>query len=246
MPHDEMPPSRQRKLVHRREHGYSPRFLTFPCYRQLPLLGTVPLRNVIIDCLREARDGGLAGLKSGAEREVRTLRRDGHEMIGRGQPFHLIAYVIMPEHAHLMVCPGHERGHVDEDGRWQQTEPVQWGPIATSIKVAAAKRIIFRWKQLRAPILSQLLMSDGRYRFWQRGPGFDRNVRTDGELEKEIRYIHRNPVEYGLVGAPTEWAWSSALWWANRHHGREQHPDDLPCDLPPGDPRAWVHWAGFL
>lgn len=63
-------------------------------------------------------------------------------MIGDGRPFHLIAYVIMPEHVHLLVWPGHERGGVDENGRWQPAEKVEWGPIAGSIKSAGVGTVV--------------------------------------------------------------------------------------------------------
>ena len=43
---------------------------------------------------------------------------------------------------------------------------------------------------------------------------------TDGRA-REIRYIHMNPVRRELVRRPTEWAWSSARWYAEWAAGRD-------------------------
>ena len=51
-------------------------FLTFSCYRRLPLLGSVRARNVFVKILDEVRD------------------RYG---------FALVGYVVMPEHVHLLI-----------------------------------------------------------------------------------------------------------------------------------------------
>jgi REP element-mobilizing transposase RayT len=46
-------------------------------------------------------------------------------------------------------------------------------------------------------------------RFWQ-DEVFDRWVRNEGELQKIIAYIERNPVRAGLAAGIEEWHWSSA------------------------------------
>ena len=46
------------------------------------------------------------------------------------------------------------------------------------------------------------------HRFWQKGGGFDRNVRDDAEFSREVRYVHHNPVERALVTRPEDWTWS--------------------------------------
>ena len=197
-------PTRHRKRLRRRESMNSPRFLTFSCYRQLQLFGTPALRGVFVEALRRAW-----------ERET----------------FDLIAWVIMPEHVHLMVRP---------------RPGVKWATIAAGLKTSVGKLILNKWKKAGARILTRLYDARGDLHFWQPGGGFDRNVRNDGELEKEIRYIHRNPVVRELVEKPTDWEWSSARFWAARFEGREPEPNDLWCDWPPGDTRAWAMWSGFL
>ena len=51
-------------------------FLTFSCYRRLPLLGSARARNVFVEVLGEAR---------------------------RAYDFKLVGYVVMPEHVHLLI-----------------------------------------------------------------------------------------------------------------------------------------------
>ncbi len=48
------------------------------------------------------------------------------------------------------------------------------------------------------------------FRFWQTGPGYDRNINSEDELFEKINYIHNNPVKRELVIEPQEWKWSSA------------------------------------
>jgi putative transposase len=48
--------------------------------------------------------------------------------------------------------------------------------------------------------------------FWQRRY-FDFNIWTGEKHREKLEYIHRNPVERGLVKRPEDWPWSSF-----RHH----------------------------
>ncbi|MGC2400030.1 MAG: transposase [Acidobacteriaceae bacterium] len=43
--------------------------------------------------------------------------------------------------------------------------------------------------------------------FWQRR-FYDFNVQTEAKRKEKLRYIHRNPVERGLVEKPDDWRWS--------------------------------------
>ena len=38
---------------------------------------------------------------------------------------------------------------------------------------------------------------------------FDRALRTVGECNEKVEYIHLNPVRAGLVSHPEDWQWSS-------------------------------------
>ncbi len=105
------------------------------------------------------------------------------------------------------------------------------------MKVPIARMVIRRWRAISAPILARVCDATGKPRFWQKGGGFDRNVRTTTEFSREVRYIHRNPVERGLVDEAGDWRWSSVRWW------RGVRESEFECDPPPwGD---WSQWKGF-
>ncbi|MBS0189550.1 MAG: transposase [Phycisphaerales bacterium] len=190
----ESEPKPIRKQLHRREGGI--RFVTFSCQRRLPLLSKAGSRNVFVESLYAAR------AKFG---------------------FPLYAWVVMPEHVHLMMMA---------------TEEAPLPRILQFIKQSAAQQILGRWKEMNAPILGKLISYTGRPRFWQAGGGFDRNVRTLEELLHEIRYIHRNPVERELCFLTESWEWSSVHWWMKKSGA-------LPCEYPPFHEQAFANWKGF-
>jgi putative transposase len=102
----------------------------------------------------------------------------------------------MPEHVHLMLRPDPDVADATE--------------VCRAIKQPVARRLPHRWRTLDARVLHRLAVSQDRHRFWQAGGGFDRNVRDEDELLRELWYIHANPVSRGLVDHPSQWAWSSA------------------------------------
>ena len=54
--------------------------------------------------------------------------------------------------------------------------------------------------------------------FWQKRY-YDRNIRDAHEFREKLRYIHRNPVERGLVQDARDWPWSSFRHYALRERG---------------------------
>lgn len=123
--------------------------------------------------------------------------------VRRDLAFELFGWVIMPEHIHLLIRPDHSKAAVP-DLLWR-------------LKKLFSQRVIKRWKKLDAPILNQIRDAQGRLHFWQAGGGYDRNTVTHEEFREKLNYIHNNPVTRGLVESPTDWRWSSAIWYAGRH-----------------------------
>lgn len=164
------------------------RYITFSTYQRLDLFGTDAIRDAFVDQLR--------------------LTRERHR-------FCLYAWVLMPNHAHLLMRDP-EGGKVDA--------------VLKTLKLGLAKRVLNRWVELDAPILDRLVDARGVRRFWQRGGGYDRNVYSRSEFDEKIGYIHMNPVRAGLVGRPTDWAWSSARWWGGEREG------EVVCDACEGSP----------
>lgn len=61
------------------------------------------------------------------------------------------------------------------------------------------------------------------FRFWQEGPGFDRNLFSPEAITASMDYIHLNPVKRGLCEKATDWKWSSARFYLG-----ETTDPDLP------------------
>jgi putative transposase len=63
------------------------------------------------------------------------------------------------------------------------------------------------------------LLKGARTQFWQTRY-YDFNVFTQPKFVEKLQYIHRNPVERGLVEKPEDWPWSSFLHWQTGQPGR--------------------------
>lgn len=187
-----------RKLMKRQGSYGDVRFVTFSCQGRLPLLHNDGIRDLFARSLSDAR------------------ARFG---------FRLFAWVVMPEHVHLLITPG---------------EGCDVARAMLGIKLPVAKRVIARWEEIRAPILDRITLANRTRRFWLQGGGFDRKIRDMEAFSENVQYIHRNPVTRGLVVKPEEWRWSSARWWMGAREG------EVPCDDPPGARRNWNEWKGFV
>jgi putative transposase len=145
-------------------------FITFSCYRRLPLLNTVRVRDVFLKELGKVRD----------------------EM-----GFHLLGYVVMPEHVHLLM-----------------SEPPQGTPSAVLQKLKL--RVARKLRKCRRPVSAgqmRLPFAEAREplrAFWQ-ARFYDFNVYSQGKKREKLNYMHANPVIRGLVKHPRDWRWSS---WA--------------------------------
>jgi putative transposase len=167
---DPTPPHRKR--VRRCNDPGDAHFLTFSCYRRLPLLSKDRTCDWLVDAIEDAR---------------------------RKHEFDLWAWVVMPEHVHLLVYPRQPVYRI---------EAIEW-----SIKQPVGVRAI-RWLRQNSPEYLEELTVRNRSRtyrrFWQAGPGCDENVTEPDDLAEIISYIHNNPVKRGLVQRPEDWLWSSA------------------------------------
>jgi putative transposase len=128
--------------------------------------------------------------------------------------YRLLAFVFMPEHIHLLVFP---------------TMP--GGSTISELLFAIKRPHSFRVKQWLAerahPLLNELTVPErpgkSSFRFWQEGPGFDRNITSPTAIDNVVHYVHRNPVRRELCGAPMDWKWSSY-----RFHETGEVDPDLP------------------
>lgn len=165
----------EKRRVRFNEPG-QPRELTFSCYRRYAFLGRDRTREWFCEALDEAR---------------------------REFAYQLWAYVVMPEHVHVLVYPG--------------DAPEQMSAFLQAVKEPVARKAI-RYLRDHAPEwLARVTVREGqrvRRRFWQPGGGYDRNVTSVETLRAMIDYIHANPVRRGLAARAEDWPWSSARWYA--------------------------------
>ena len=115
-------------------------------------------------------------------------------------------YVVMPEHVHLLLS---------EPPNAKLCDAIHNLKLSFSKR---AKNLLV--PQVRARSLSANLGSAnlGSGPFWQ-ARYYDRNVRNYDEFKVKLRYLHRNPVQRGLVAKPDDWKWSSYRHYALREKG---------------------------
>ncbi|MHB1034859.1 MAG: REP-associated tyrosine transposase [Pirellulales bacterium] len=150
-------------------------YLTFSCFQRRPFFSRQRTRDWFLVALDAARST---------------------------QSFDIWAFVVMPEHVHLLIFP-----------RPRATIRA----ILTAVKLPVARRAV-AWVRRYKPAFLQAMADvepTGKacYRFWQRGGGYDRNLWSIPDIHQKIDYIHANPVRRGLVQRPQDWPWSSFRAW---------------------------------
>ena len=99
--------------------------------------------------------------------------------------FYLCGYCLMPDHLHAIVFP---------------LEETTVSEVMKAFKLAVYQKLKAhgsRWQP-----------------FWQ-SRFHDHALRTHGEFDDALEYMHMNPVRRGLVEDPLTWCWSSARWFAD-------------------------------
>jgi putative transposase len=147
------------------------------------------------------------------------------EAAGKEWAMELAGFVFMPEHVHLLVYPKAPNPSISR--------------YLARIKQPFSKQIkeILSGEQ-KSRLLSRLMVLErpGKtcFRFWQEGPGFDRNLFSPEAISSSLEYIHNNPVSRDLCRRAVDWKWSSARYYLDVPPG-QQHPN-LPMihGLPEG------------
>jgi putative transposase len=114
----------------------------------------------------------------------------------------VLGYVVMPEHVHLLLS---------EPQRETLSTAIQALKVGlvrsmqcSNGGVVPAPRSRKTGETWGTPVHS--------VRFWQ-ARFYDFNVCTERKRIEKLRYLHRNPVERGLVSSPEQWRWSSFRWY---------------------------------
>jgi putative transposase len=145
-------PSKRKTLKHYPTPGHA-HDLTFSCFRRLPLLNKDRTRLWFLVALERAR----------------VLHQ-----------FDLWVWVIMPDHAHLLIRP--------------RRPDYDIGLVLRSIKQPVGARAVAYLREKAPAYLERLLVVNARrryYRFWQPGAGFDRNVDEPRAAHEMIEYTQQ-------------------------------------------------------
>jgi putative transposase len=154
--------------LHRFQEAKCLHFVTFSCYRRAPLLGTPQARDVFEKVLEQTR---------------------------QWYGFYVSAYVVMPEHVHLLV-----------------SEPER-GKLSTALQMLKQNVSRELKERPRPEYPKNGGTRAGRPPFWLERY-YDFNVWSNEKFTEKVRYIHRNPVHRGLVARPEDWVWSSFRHYA--------------------------------
>ena len=115
-------------------------------------------------------------------------------------PFSLTAWVFLADHWHAICAPAY--------------------PLTISVVIKSIKTS------------SMILINRERHSsggLWQ-GRFFERALRTVGEYNEKVEYIHLNPVKAGLVRRPEDWRWSSVNEYAGVSAAEQQRRCGLTID----------------
>lgn len=163
------------------------------------LADALPL-EVIERCLRELRndaerrkrleahlDAGLGGcvLRQPSIAEMVVANWKYFE----GIRYDLHAWVVMPNHVHLLV---------DINSEW------------------SLEQVLHSWKSYSAHEINRMTFQAGQV--WE-AEYWDRAIRDERHYLAAVTYIHENPVKAGLVECAEDWPWSSARLWMEERRG---------------------------
>lgn len=154
-------------------------YLTFSCFHRQPFLTSERACRWFIESLHGSREK--------------------HE-------FDIWAYVLMPEHIHLLI--------------WPRQSTYSISDILGDLKQPVTRAALTFVRKHAPEFLARMrdAQPNGKcsHRFWQRGGGYDRNLNTPRSIIEKINYIHENPVRRELVAAPADYRWSSAGFYAGK------------------------------
>ena len=189
------------KLIRHYGRGHL-HFITFSCYRRLPLLRSVRAKSIFVHILSDIRD------------------RYG---------FSLVGYVVMPEHIHLLISEPAKgtpstviqvlKQRVSRRLRHKRQAPTG------QLNLKFGEDVI-PWRAPNPPARRRAGPPNRRRtgracalpRFWQRR-FYDFNVWSLKKRVEKLQYMHMNPLKRKLVAHPKDWPWSSFTFYSKLKHG---------------------------
>jgi putative transposase len=126
------------------------------------------------------------------DKPVRQALRFAVNETRRILPFHIDAWVLLPDHLHCVwTLP-------DGEGNYS----LRWSLIKQSV----SRRCAAAYEDKAA--LSQSRQKRRESSLWQRR-FWEHQIRDDADFERHVDYIHWNPVKHGLVTRAAAWLYST-------------------------------------
>jgi putative transposase len=129
--------------------------------------------------------------------------------------FLLFAYVIMPDHIHVLT-----------------NSPRKPSIVLQFIKGIISRRVLGYLKEMKYEASLRKLAHDDwkrnhRYSLWQHDSDIF-SIVSESMFMQKVNYIHQNPVRSGLVDRAEDYPWSSARYWSKCP--REDEPLSVDMD----------------
>ena len=162
-------------------------YLTFVTFQRVPVFRSSTICQFFVDAIRETREK---------------------------HPFKLIAYVIMPDHVHLIINP--LKCYIEVIGK-----ELKGRSAHKTIKWLKESGHITSLNKLKRRIPGKRNHS---FSMWQEKVK-SVDLKSEKFIHQKVDYVHMNPVRAGLCGHPADWKWSS-------YHAYLPHePAEVPIEM---------------
>jgi len=145
-----------------------------------------------------------------------ALLRTAVRTVRHAHPFHIDAWVVLPDHLHcIWTLPP---GDADYSGRWR------------AIKIRFAKAIP------ATEYRSHVRRAKGERGIWQRR-FWEHTIRDEDDYATHMNYVHINPLKHNLVTQVADWPYSTF----HRYVALGLYPEDWAgkvVDLQAGEPQG--------
>jgi putative transposase len=143
------------------------------------------------------------------------LLRESVKICKQNRPFHIDAWVVLPEHMHcIWTLP---EGDDDFSNRWK------------TIKIHFSKNLPKTERR------SKTRVKRGERGIWQRR-FWEHAIRDDRDYENHMDYIHFNPVKHGWVNHVIDWPYSSFHRYVKKNLYPADWSSHINIDLQMGEP----------
>ena len=128
--------------------------------------------------------------------------------------FLLFAYVIMPDHFHVLT-----------------DQPREPSTVLQFIKGIVSRRVLGYLREMKYETSLKKLEHDNwkrnhRYSLWQHDSDVF-SITSESTFMQKVNYIHQNPVGAGLVERSEDYQWSSVRFW----QGKPNENEPLKVDI---------------